>query len=77
MTGKLGIHRPNNGHLINTLRQAWKQIADLNPALTVLLEFERARQRHSRLPLSLQILKRQHLPGPASQFRFRIKRIDL
>ena len=71
------MHRPDHRQVIRTSGQVWKQVADRDPALTMLPEGERRREGHTGLPLRLKVLVGQHLACPTREFRFGIKGVDL
>ena len=77
MAGQFDMHRSDHRQFVGTLGQVWKQVADRNAALTILPESEWRRKGHTRLPLRLEVLVRQHLACPTREFRFGIERVHL
>ncbi len=74
--GHLGVHRADDGDVVDVLSRAGENLAHLDPAFAVLLKLERRGERRPGLPLGPQRFG-ERLSGMFSQSRLRIERIDV
>ncbi len=75
--GNVGVHRADHAQLVGVLPQVREQLADLDAALTILLELERGSEGGSRLPLGPQVFVGQLLAVVAGQNRLGVERVDV
>ena len=47
MSGDVGVHRANDGNVINAFTDLWKKLADFDSALSFFLKFKLRWQRHA------------------------------
>ena len=79
------VHRANETHVINALRQIWKKLRDPHPAFAMLLERELGRgdrkttltTGHRRKTLAVSDALRQILVKPIVHFWFVVKEVYL
>ena len=77
MAWQLSVHRSYDGHFIDALGQFGEQIANGDPALSVLFEGERRGESHSGFTLGFEVFKREDLPSPSGQLWLGVEGIDL
>ena len=77
MVRHIGVHRANDGNVVNTPADMGKNLADFDAALAVSFEFVRRGKRRAGFPFGFQILHRQLFAGVFFQRRFGIEGVHV
>jgi hypothetical protein len=75
--GNVGVHRADDGDVVDMLRRVRKQLADLDAAFAILLELKRRGECRAGLPLGAEVLGRQVLAGVFVERDLAVERIDV
>ena len=76
VVGHLGVHRADDRNVVGMGRGLGEDFADLQAALSVLLELERRGERRTGFPLGRQV-DRRRLTRVLLERRFRIESVDV
>ena len=77
VVGHVGVHRADHRDVVHALGRVRENLADLRAALSVPLEFVRARIRRSGFALRPQVVHRKQLTGVFLQRRLWVERIHM
>ena len=77
VAGDVGVHRADHGDVVDRLGGATEDVADLDAALAVLVEFERRGEGGAGLALGRECAAGQQLAGIFVEHRFGIERVDV
>ena len=77
VVGHVGMHRANDGNVVDVPGNVGEYLADFDAALAMFLEAKRRRKRRPGAPLGAQIRHRQLPAGVAQQGRLRIEGVDV
>ena len=73
----VGLHRSDDANVVDALADIGEDLADLDAALAVLLEFERRAEGRAGLALGPEILGRQFLARVRVEHRLGVEGVDL